>query len=252
MKTTMVVGLAASLFLASIVAVAQDSKPSLTMRPNEARQSMRAATEQNAPTSPQYCKRIIFYGGDTNDNDPNAQGFADSDTVSIPDTNTYGTVIIPAGHTITVTGLFFQMFTGGEFDAPTSSYDIRQGVSEGNGGTSIASGSGTTYYALDGGGVFPQYAVAVQVNPPVQLPAGQYWFNVTPQCLNNNDPNCNAGYYVNNTTQETHNVHGNAQPPNEIFFNSSYFGFNWANWCDPGLGQNSKQCARLSFGICGK
>lgn len=256
MKTFFAVAVMAALSLsnAGVAAFAQDSKFSLTLRFDAAADSGRATQESRIPMPPPICKPCLFYGGDVYQNDPNSAAFADEDTLLVSDTSTYGSVIIPAGKSATIEGLFFQMSSGdAEFDAKTASYDIREGVSEGNGGTSLASGSGPAHVALYGRGQFPDYTVAVAVNPPLTLGAGQYWFNVTPQCTNSGDSNCSSiAFFVYNTTQETNNVRGNAQPAGQIFFNSTFFGYNWANWCDPQLGQNAQACARLSFGIIGK
>jgi hypothetical protein len=52
-------------------------------------------------------------------------------------------------------------------------------------------------------------------------------------------------------TGPINNIRSWTEGDKEIFFNSSFFGFNWANWCDSSLGLDGVQCGHLSFGIMG-
>jgi hypothetical protein len=82
---------------------------------------------------------------------------------------------------------------------------------------------------------------------------GEYWFNLEPQCLNTLDGSCSVfRQFVSNTTEEANAVNGSWQPDSELFFNSSYFGFTYANWCDSALGLNAEQCEWMSFGLVGE
>jgi len=207
---------------------------------------------------PALCNPCLFYGGDINTGDINAAGMSDENTLLISNGggSTYGSFVVPGGGvTASVTGILFNVQADANFDPKTATYDIRTGVSEGNGGTSIASGSATTTVAATGRNFLGlnEYTVAVRLPAAQLLGPGEYWFNVTPQCLNGNqDGSCNQGrMFVSNTTQQTNNVMGNAQQPHSMFLNSAFFGFTWANWCDSSLGFNSNQCLGLSFGLTG-
>ena len=207
-----------------------------------------------AARPPALCNPCLFYGGDLNPNDSNAVGFADENTLSvIGGSGTYGEVDIPSGITVTVKGILFNLQADAAFDPFTASYDIRTGVSEGDGGTSIASGT-TTIQVVSTGRNFlgvAEYS-AVVVFPPIRLPSGAYWINLTPNCLNTLDGSCSVfGFYVSNTTSRTNALHPYWQPGHEIFVNSGYFDFTWANWCDPDTGLNQTQCALVSFGLLG-
>ena len=91
---------------------------------------------------PSLCHPCLFYGGDINISSFNAAGMSDENTLLIVGgSSTYGAVNIPAGVTANVYGILFNVQADAAFDPQTASYDIRTGVSEGNGGTSIASGS---------------------------------------------------------------------------------------------------------------
>jgi len=206
-------------------------------------------------TPPSLCNPCLFYGGDLNVASPNAAGMSDENTLLIVGgSSTYGAVNIPEGVTANVYGIVFNVQADAAFDPLTASYDIRTGVAEGDGGTSIASGSGTIVVQPTGRnfqGLY-EYTVAVSWSTAVTLTAGEYWFNATPQCLNTLDGSCNVfRQFVSNTTGLANAVHGSWQPLHEMFLNSSFFGFTWANWCDSSLGFNSQQCAALSFGLRG-
>ena len=90
-----------------------------------------------------FAANLYFYGGDWEPNDPNANGAYNGTDVNAPG-NPYGAATYQnfvTGTSINVTGLF----TNNLIDyVPTSGYwEIRSGVSEGNGGTLIASGTGS-------------------------------------------------------------------------------------------------------------
>lgn len=206
-------------------------------------------------TPPPDCSPCLFYGGDLDTSSLNAAGMSDENTLLITGgSTTYGSVIIPAGVTAQVFGILFNIQASAAFDPLTATYDIRTGVSEGNGGTSIASGSGTVL-VQPSGNVFlglTEYSVTVSWTTPVTLTPGQYWFNVEPQCLNTLDGSCSVfRQFLSNTTSFANAVHADWQPVHEMYLNSSYFGLTWANWCDSELGFNLQQCAFASFGLRG-
>lgn len=213
-----------------------------------------SAGAQNVRSLPSLCKPCIFYGGDFNVNDPNANAFADGNTLSIPNTAIYTAVDVPKNVTGVITGILFMQLatiTGNVFDPATAPYDIRVGVSEGNGGTSVASGTNTLSYApylnvLD----FEIYQTAVNLTGPFRvIPGTRYWFTAVPQCTDSGNSVCSSvQYYLPNTTQGTNGLNAGAQPPDQMFWNSEFFGFNWKNVCDV---ESSPGCARASFGLMG-
>jgi len=168
--------------------------------------------------------------------------------------STYGEVNIPTGTTVTVKGILFNVQADAAFDPMTASYDIRTGVSEGSGGTSIASGTVNLQVAATGNNFLGlnEYSL-LAVFPSMTLVSGDYWLNVTPNCTNTLDGSCSVfRQFVSNTTQRTNALHESWQPAHEMFLNSSFFGLTWANWCDAGVaGFNPTQCGYLSFGLLG-
>ena len=169
---------------------------------------------------------LLFYGGDYDPNNPNANGLANEND-AIVGGNPYGAAtyqnfVISTDDT-TVSGLFTNNLSQLN---PTSAYwEIRSGVSEGNGGTLIASGTGSgdsfaqTPTGRSGFG-FTEYNDLVS-GLNVSLGAGTYWFAVVPQ-----DPN-NANRSFNTNTFGLNAV--GTQTSNDQFFNSTFFGSNYTN-----------------------
>jgi hypothetical protein len=210
--------------------------------------------ESPNPSVPALCNPCLFYGGDLNPSDPNAAGMSDENTLLIPGgSSTYAELAIPSGTTVTVKGILFNVQASAAFDPMTASYDIRTGVSEGSGGTSIASGTANIRVQATANNFLglQEYSLLV-VFPPVTLTSGDYWMNLTPNCTNTLDGSCPLfRQFVSNTTSRTNALHESWQPAHEMFLNSSYFGFSWANWCDASLGFNSTQCGYMSYGVLG-
>ncbi|MGB7585973.1 MAG: hypothetical protein WBM11_14095 [Terriglobales bacterium] len=236
----------------SFAVMAQDAKtPALTLsRTGNAARSSGGVTWG----LPSVSKTIVFYGGDINLSDPNAQAFANGNTLAISSAQTYAAVKAPASGKTVVSGTFGNNTAMlGVFDPPEGTYDVRIGVSDGNGGTSLIHGTAAQTTTLTGRNPFGLVEYTTAVNFPKALTAQNgttYWINENPQCTNTGDENCNGEfYYLSNTTQETNGVNAGAQVAGQLYLNSNYFGFTWINWCDSSLGQNSKQCARASFGL---
>jgi hypothetical protein len=210
-----------------------------------------SASAQSDP--PSLCKPCLFYAGDFDETDPNSTAFPDENTRTYAATGTYGAVKIPQNHGALVEGILFQIIFDGvvKLDPNEATWEIRTGISEGDGGTLLASGQGFVAIQPTGrGGNGPEYSVAVKVNPPISLSGGVYWFNLTPLCLNKRDPVCATDQYgVSNTTQRTNNFRGFIQPSGEIFVNSEQFFYKWENWCNL---TGAQTCASLSFGLIGK
>lgn len=201
---------------------------------------------------PNLCKPCVFYGGDFNENDPHGATVANGNTLLVPDTGVYAAVKVPKNTHGVITGiLFIEIVTQEVFDPDTATYDIRTGVSSGNGGTSVASGTGTMSYQLYGQCQCLEVETAVNLTKALTVtPGTTYWFNLQPQCTNSGDPACSEiQYFFPNTTQETNGLNAAAQPLNEMFFNSTYFGYEWANVCT--LFSDPKTCVRGSFGLMG-
>ena len=131
---------------------------------------------------------LCFYGGDLDPNNPNANGLANEND-AIVGGNPYGAATYqnfilsgsPGGpSTNTATALFTNNLSGLN---PTNGYwEIRTGVSEGNGGTLVASGSGAMTHTPTGRSAFGYTEYTDQIyGLNISLSVGtQYWFAVVP------------------------------------------------------------------------
>jgi hypothetical protein len=241
-----------SLVLAlSLSAAAGQKKPAVSQHGTGTVEEIKLAPPG---TPPSLCSPCLFYGGDLNVTDTNSAGFSDEDTLFVPASSTYAAYIVPSGVNVGVTGILVNVQSSVNFDPRAASWDIRTGVSEGNGGTSIGAGNGRVFVAATGRSFngLNEYTVLVRF-PTQYLAAGEYWFNVTAECTNGaRDGSCYQGrIYLSNTTQNTNGVFAGAQPAGSMYLNSSYFGYTFANWCDASFGLNSNQCRAASFGLTG-
>jgi len=172
----------------------------------------------------------LFYGGDFDANNPNANGLA-NETDAIVAGSPYGAATyqnFTLDSDSTATGLFSNNLSG--LNPSTGYWEVRTGVSEGNGGTLVASGTGAMTQTPTGrnGFGFIEYRDEVD-GLNVNLSGGtQYWFAVVP-----NDPN-NPNRSFNSNTFGANAV-GSQQSDNQ-YWNSSFFGVNFTNANNGGAG----------------
>jgi hypothetical protein len=249
------VSLIALIVTLTCTAMAQDTaRPALSLSNHG---DAAANTEDFSWGPPPPRPNILFYGGDINTDDPNADAFANGNTLLVGNSPTYGALRVPKTGHFMITGIFFSTIatgTGNIFDPPTATYDIRVDMNP-YGGTSVASGSGVQTAQPTGRMPFgyPEYLTSVALTKPFTPTNGEtYWVNESPQCTDSGNSNCeNEQFFVDNTTQQTGAVNGKAQPKGESFFDCNYCsGLTFYNWCLSGV--NEQQCAYLSFGIYGR
>jgi hypothetical protein len=247
--------LASSVVLAlTLTSAAADKKPAASQHKAGTVEEVKLAPQSPTPQPPGLCSPCLFYGGDLDVSDSNAAGLSDENTLLVLGSSTYTAYSVPSGAWVGITGILVNVQASVNFDPQTAAYDVRTGVTEGNGGSEVTSGTGSISVAATGRNFIGlnEYTVLVKI-PTLYLGPGEYWFNVTPQCTNGaTDGSCYEGrIFISNTTENTNAVHGGAQPAGSMYLNSSYFGFTWANWCDSSLGLNSNQCRAASFGLTG-
>ena len=179
---------------------------------------------------------VLFYGGDfvpsfwysdslPNENDASVHGDPYGSAV-------YQNVIIPTGQTWNVTGLFSNDIMT---LSPTSVYwEIRTGISEGNGGSLIASGSGSDSYHLKG--AFDEYTNTVN-GLNLTLGPGMYWFSVVPEAPGQQGRSYNTNTFGANSV--------GMQMSDEQYFNSPFFNYNFTN------ADNISIFPRFSDGVIG-
>ncbi len=165
---------------------------------------------------------LYFYGGDMDPNDPNSRALANETDATVTG-DPYGSATYQnfyAQSNINVTGLFTNNLSS---NIPTSGYwEIRSGITEGNGGTLIASGTDPNITNTPTGrsrAGYDEYHNQVAAN--VNLAAGQYWFAVVPVC-----DTCD-GRSFNSNTFGLNSV--GTSDLNLEYANSAYFGWNFTN-----------------------
>src|SRR5580692_3204420 len=181
--------------LLATVVMAQDSKAPVTHLGGSGGPDFHANTSVNNPAAP----RLIFYGGNT---------------LTVPDTTTYGAVGAPNGISLIITGLLFNQVaniqTGTIFDPAWATYDIRRDITPGNGGVSVVHGSGPQTAIPTGRMPFGyvEYATSVMFQSPITVRnGGGYYLNLSSQCTDSNNENCaNVQFFVDNTTQQTNGI----------------------------------------------
>jgi len=172
----------------------------------------------------------LFYSGDFDPNNPNANGLANENDASVSG-NPYGAAtfqnfIVPAGQLWNVTGLFSNDLMN--LNPANAYWEIRSGMSNGNGGALIASGTTQDTVTATGRSAFGFNEFTNLVSGlNVNLNPGQYWFTVVPL-----DPN-GGGRSFNSNTFGLNGI-GNYTADQE-FFNSPPFGANYENANDFGV-----------------
>jgi hypothetical protein len=179
----------------------------------------------------------LWYNGDFN----GVNGLANERNNVVSQAAVYDdfNVTAPLGWNITAVfsdNLSFGPFTGAD-------WEIRTGISEGNGGTLIASGTTNSPIVtlINNHGEFFEYRVEViglNVFLPM-LPSGQhYWLNVTPV-------GTGTGRSFNTTTSGTNCVGTPCGNDQNAFFNSTFFGTNFTST------SNESQPYDYSMGVIG-
>ena len=166
----------------------------------------------------------LFYGGDFDPNNPNANGLANENDAIVGGSPygaaVYQNFVIANNHQWQVSGLFTNQVTN---QAPPANayWEIRSGLSEGNGGLLLA--SGTAADSVMTNGVVSTNTVAANA----LLTAGTYWFAVVPQAPND----ANRSF--------TGNTFGlgaiGTQISDQQFWNSSFFMANFTNADNEGV-----------------
>jgi len=175
------------------------------------------------------CPTCYFYGGDFVWASPTARGYLypnglanENDAYNGGDpygAATYQNFVAAGG--ITVTGLFTNNLS--TLNPSTGYWEIRSGMSEGNGGTLIASGTGAMTQTPTGrsGYGYTEYQDLVS-GLSINLTPDTYWFAVVP-----NDVNTPDGRSFNSNTTGWNSV--GTQISNEQYFNSAFFAADFTN-----------------------
>jgi len=170
----------------------------------------------------------LFYAGDLDLNDPNQNGLANEND-AIVNGNPYGAATYQ-NFTLSSDAAVASLFSNNlsMLNPATAYWEIRTGVSEGNGGTLIASGTAVDVVTATGRADFGYTEYRNQVWVNLNLQGGtEYWMAVVPQ-----DPN-DANRSFNSNTDGLHSV--GTQTSGQQFFNSAFFGANFTNANNEGV-----------------
>lgn len=193
-----------------------------------------------------HADNILFYAGDFDINNADANALGNENDAIVGGAPygaaTYQNFIVPTGHVWNVQSLFTNNLAA---ITPDSAYwEIRTGVSEGNGGSlyayGTASGSDFTWTATGRNGFgYNEYQAHV-TGLNLFLQPGTYWMSVVPQA-----PNDPGRSYNSNTFDCFASSCIGTEIDDQQFFNSAFFGANFSNANFQGVFQ------RFSSGVDG-
>lgn len=196
---------------------------------------------------PSYCKPCLFYAGDFDSNASDANGLANEyDVIVSSGAAVWAPFLVPKGKTWAVTDMFTDNFASLKtLDPATIPYGIRKGITSGNGGTVVCSGTkkGTNIPTGLSDFGYTIYATRVSGIKKCSLKSGTYWESVIPYCTGSECDDYRA-FEANDDGAMSHKF-GPEEPANESFFNSVFFGATW----QPSSEQQSS--SRFSDGLSG-
>ena len=184
-----------------------------------------------SPKARSYCKPCLWYSGDLDPNNPNANALANEDDLLVADSHVYAAWSVK-GTTTVVSGAFVNSLdvAGAGIDNPTP-WEIRKGMNDGNCGRILQKGKGKSTDTPTGRsfGSVTEYTHLVKFKA-FPLKAGVYWVNVTPQCFHNSV--CpNVRYFETTEDDDPHPLNhvGTKNLLHKVIWNSTTFGINCAN-----------------------
>jgi hypothetical protein len=211
-------------------------------------------TSRRKPTAPNYCNPCLFYGGDFD-----AVGSGEDALINDNDSSINGEVYVPftvpKQQKWQVTGLFVNLIDGAGTVVPaTVKWEIRKGVSAGQGGTLVASGRANSSLGgnLNCTPIDLLCFALVMKGIKVSLPSGRYWLAVVPQCKK---ASCDGQLYylLDAEDRPPRNHFGPLEPWDDSFFTSTSFNkpFFEPTWGASGTCGLAGECDRFSAGVLG-
>ncbi len=232
-------------------AVTQDGRalPPVTMTGNTQAVSAQRGTEPVANKGiyePPFCppKTCLYYAGDFNSADPNANGLFNWD-YNNGQLEGQAWVGVKPDRDATVTGVtFIEFITAGlELVNPTP-FVVQVGIKPGQAGKTVCNTSGTATARVyqQFAGTNPDFAITIKnLSQPCKLKKGRvYYVNLLPT----NDTG--YGYVVNVLDAKPKNHHGWKNDLNDCYFNAAVFGLNYVTCNSQG------SFSELSIALTGK
>ena len=189
-----------------------------------------------SPVAPAYCKPCLWYSGDLDPNNPNANGLANEQDRLVADSHVYAAWSVVdstvKGTSTQVSGAFVNSLdtAGAGIDNPTP-WEIRSGMHDGFCGAVVKSGRAKSTDSPTGRQVWGinEYTHRVKFKA-FGLEKGTYWQNVTPQCFQ--EGLCLGARYFESTEDDDPrplNHVGTKNLLDKVIWNSTTFGINCAN-----------------------
>jgi len=210
------------------------------------------AQDAQQPTQPPYCKPCLFYGGDFDPSNPASGGSGDEDTVDQQAT-TYVAFYVPTGQIWTVRGVFANFLSSVQYIIPSKdvNWSISRGMSSGNPGTIIASGTlGVSWTATGRSWMgYTEYTALGKFAPQsaLTLTSGIYWMSVVPVCSQTG--NCTFANYLLSDVEDVPAPNRKGfQPNDDAFFNA--IGYYYVPTWGP-TGECGGGCDKFSAGLLG-
>jgi len=178
---------------------------------------------QNAqqPTPPPYCKPCLFYGGDFDPSGPNPNILSNSFTARSRSA-VYVPFYVPTGQTWTIGGVFSNNMSNiSVLDPPELGWTISSGISAGNPGTVIASGTSPATLTPTGRTwqIYTEYTALARfaAGKAVTLTAGVYWMTAVPVCTGSE---CGSfgGFWLSDVEDVPAPNHKGTQPKDDSLF----------------------------------
>jgi len=162
----------------------------------------------------------LFYAGDYDLNNPNFDGLANENDAIVSGSPygaaTYQNFVIPNPYLWHITALSTNNWMSG-LTPRTAYWEIRRGVSDGYGGSVVASGSAVDTLRGGASGIY-EHLVTVDVT---LVDSATYWFAVVPQAQGQNGRSFNVN---------TFGLNGfGTEVRDKQYFNSPYFGSYFKN-----------------------
>jgi hypothetical protein len=219
--------------------------------------SLPAVTQNALPnTPPPYCHPCLFYGGDFDPHNTNANSLANELTTSVVSgARVFVPFVVPAGKTWTVTALFSNNLSNVDvIDPQQGLWSISKGMSQGNGGKVVAQGAAPATFTATGRHGFGQkeYTLMLTIDPPVKLKAGLYWMTAVPECKTPVDRACASASYHLSDVEDVPRKHAVGNEPNDKswYFSGEFGYFYYPTWGSTGACQGTG-CDRFSAGAVG-
>ncbi len=205
---------------------------------------------RHADTAPKYCNPCLFYEGDFDPNNPNANALLSGKTGS-GNGQVYAEFNVPHGKTWTVTGAFVNdLSTAKRLNPVATPWSISSGVSIGNPGTTVCSGTDKATFTPTGRSGFGYREYTVQIKKfqqPCQLTAGQYWLMIQPQ-----DIHANSFFYETDVedTPPRHHFGPKGTPADSFWTSKTFNAYYQDTWGTNGA-CGSRGCDQFSDGLTG-